>query len=88
MRTGYWPTLPTTGSKVLRRVRSSEVDGQPLEVEILEFPSAEAPDGYVADARRTFSADEREQAIARTQLIDVALVGPPKPHLNATARRA
>ena len=45
-----------------------------VEVEILEFPSAEALDGYVTDARRTSSADEREQAIARTQLIDVALV--------------
>jgi hypothetical protein len=88
MRTGYWPTLPTTGSKVLRRVRSSGVDGQRLEVEILELHSTEAPDGYVTDARRTSSADEREQAIARTQLIDVALVGPPKPHLDATARRA
>ena len=59
-----------------------------VEVEILEFPSTEALDGYVTDARRTSSADEREQAIARTQLIDVALVGPPKPHLDATARRA
>ena len=59
-----------------------------VEVEILEFPSTEALDGYVTDARRTSSADEREQAIARTQLIDVAPVGPPKPHLDATARRA
>jgi uncharacterized protein (DUF1330 family) len=62
------------GGRVLQRARSSGADGQPLEVQFLEFPSAAAHDAYLTDGRRTSLAAERDRAIARTQVIDVELV--------------
>jgi len=49
-------------------------DGQPLEVQLLEFPSAAALDGYMTDGRRLSLAGERDKAIARTQVMNVELV--------------
>jgi uncharacterized protein (DUF1330 family) len=75
--------IPGYGGRVLQRARSSGADGQPVEIQILEFPSAAALDGYMADERRMALAGVRDRAIARTQVIDCELVppatGPPGP---------
>jgi uncharacterized protein (DUF1330 family) len=67
--------VPEHGGRVLQRARSSGADGQPLEVQLIEFPSAAALDAYMTDGRRTSLAAERDSAIAKTQVIDVELVG-------------
>ena len=64
------------GGRVLQRVRSSGADGQPLEIQLLEFPSAEALGHYMADERRTALAGARDRAIARTDVIEVDLIEP------------
>jgi uncharacterized protein (DUF1330 family) len=68
--------VPEHGGQVLQRARSSGADGQPLEIQLLEFPSAEALGRYMADERRTVLADERDRAIARTDVIEVELIEP------------
>lgn len=68
--------VPEHGGAVLRRARSSGEAGQPLEIQFLEFPSPEALESYLADERRTALAVVRDQAIARTQVINVELVAP------------
>jgi uncharacterized protein (DUF1330 family) len=60
--------------RVLQRARSSGADGQPLEIQLLEFPSAQALDAYMTDGRRTALADERDRAVARTEVIPVELL--------------
>ena len=62
------------GAQVLQRARSDGADGAPLEVQILEFPSQEALDGYLTDERRVELAGQRELAVARTELFAVELV--------------
>jgi uncharacterized protein (DUF1330 family) len=68
--------VPEHGGRVLQRARSSGADGQPLEIQFLEFPSAEVLGYYVADERRTVLAGERDRAIARTDVIEVELIEP------------
>jgi uncharacterized protein (DUF1330 family) len=70
--------VPQHGGQVLQRARGSGEGGQPLEIQLLEFPSAAALDKYMADGRRTALAYIRDHAIARTQVINVELV-PPAP---------
>lgn len=67
--------LADHGGRVLQRARSSGADGQPLEIQLLEFPSAGALGGYMSDERRTALAGERDRAIARTDVIEVDLIG-------------
>ncbi len=62
------------GGKILQRARSDGAHGQPLEIQLFEFPSTEAFDGYMTDSRRTVLALERDGAIARTELIHVQLI--------------
>jgi uncharacterized protein (DUF1330 family) len=64
------------GGRVLQRARSNGANGRPLEIQLLEFPSAAALDDYMTDGRRLALSDERDRAIARTQVIDVDLVQP------------
>jgi uncharacterized protein (DUF1330 family) len=68
--------VPEHGGQVLQRARSSGEGGQPLEIQLLEFPSAEALEAYLADERRTALAGVRDQAIARTEVINVELLTP------------
>ena len=68
--------VPQHGGQVLQRARGSGEDGQPTEIQLLEFPSAAALDEYMADGRRTALANVRHRAIARTQVINVELVPP------------
>jgi hypothetical protein len=75
---GYEDTVldlvPGHGGRVVQRARGSGADGQPLEIQLLEFPSPAALDGYLADDRRTALAAERDRVIARTEVIEVQLV--------------
>jgi len=68
--------VPEHGGRVLQRARSDGCGGQPLEIQLFEFPSAEALDGYLTDERRTSLADQRDQAIGRTEIINVELIQP------------
>jgi len=65
--------VPEHGGRVLQRARSSGTGGQPLEVQLLEFPSARALDAYMADERRQALAGERARVVARTDVIEVEL---------------
>jgi uncharacterized protein (DUF1330 family) len=62
------------GARVLQRARTNGADGSPLEIQILEFPSQAALDGYMEDERRTALAAEREAVIARTDVLPVDLL--------------
>jgi hypothetical protein len=68
--------VPGHGGRVLQRARSNGTDGQPLEIQLLEFPSTSALDDYMKDGRRLSLSDERDRAIARTQVMDVELIQP------------
>ncbi len=61
------------GARVLQRARTDGADGAPLEIQILEFPSQEALEGYMGDERRIALAAERDAAIARTDVLEVDL---------------
>ena len=63
--------VPEHGGRVANRVRSSGSAGRPLEIQILEFASAQALDGYLADGRRQALAAERDRVIAKTEVIEV-----------------
>ena len=69
--------IPDHGARVLQRARSSGADGQPAEIQLLEFPSAAALDAYRADPRRTALAADRDRAVARTEIIEVELIPQP-----------
>ena len=62
------------GGRTLQRARSNGANGQPLEVQLLEFPSARAVEEFIADGRRQSLAGERDRVIATTEVIDVRLV--------------
>jgi hypothetical protein len=66
------------GGRVLQRARSSGADGQPLEIQLLEFPSGQALDDFMADGRRQALKDERDRVVSETQIIEVQLI-PPAP---------
>jgi uncharacterized protein (DUF1330 family) len=65
--------VPEHGGQVLQRARSSGTGEQPLEIQLLEFPSAQALDAYMADERRQALTSERARVIARTDVIEVQL---------------
>ena len=65
--------VPEHGGRVLQRARTNGSDGQPLEIQLLEFPSAAGVSDYMSDERRLSLADERDRAIARTEVFNVEL---------------
>lgn len=69
------PRLAPHGAKILQRVRAIDANDGPLEAHLLEFPSEDALDAYMADPERVALADLRERAIARTELVRVEVVG-------------
>jgi len=79
--------VPDHGGRVVHRGRNSGVqggggggaDGQPAEIQFIDFPSQGALDAYMADPRRTALAAERDRAVARTEIIDIELVPLPPP---------
>jgi uncharacterized protein (DUF1330 family) len=68
--------VPEHGGTVLNRARSSGTDGQPLEIQLLAFPSAAALSDYMTDSRRLALAEDRDRAVARTEVINVELMRP------------
>jgi hypothetical protein len=60
--------------RVRQRVRSSGTGGQPLEIQLLEFPSADTLDAFMTDERRLALADERDRVISKTEVIEVEVV--------------
>ncbi len=66
--------VPEHGGRVLQRARTNGSDGQPLEIQLLEFPSAAGVSDYMSDERRLSLADERDRAIARTEVFNVELM--------------
>ena len=68
--------LPDHGATLLSRVRSDGANGHPLEIQLFEFPSQQSLDDYLGDPRRTALAEERDEAVARTELMRVESVSP------------
>lgn len=68
------PLVVEHGGSVLQRARSHGDLSQPLEIQLFEWPSQEAMDSYMADPRRTALSDDRERAIARTEIVPVQLI--------------
>jgi hypothetical protein len=62
------------GGQVLQRARGSGTGGQPLEIQLLQFPSAHMLDAFMGDDRRRALAGDRDRAIAKTEVIEVRLV--------------
>ncbi|MGY6026276.1 hypothetical protein [Streptomyces spinosirectus] len=61
------------GGRLVQRARTDGADGRPDEIQFIEFASPAGYDGYMADARRTALAAERDAAVARTDLYPVEL---------------
>ena len=59
------------GGNVVHRTWTDGTEGQPLEIQLSEWPSAAALDAYMADPRRTALSADRERAIARTEIVPV-----------------
>jgi uncharacterized protein (DUF1330 family) len=60
------------GARVVQRVRRVDDTAGPFEVQIIELPGEQALADFMADPRRTASADVRDRVIARTEIIRVA----------------
>ena len=62
--------LADHGGRVLQRGSVvGDADGQPAEVQFLEFPSEAALAAYMNDTRRLALAADRDAAIARTDVL-------------------
>jgi len=66
--------VPAHGGRVIQRARTSGAGAAPLEVQLLEFPSQEVLEEYMNDDRRVSLAEDRDHAIARTDVLRVDLV--------------
>jgi hypothetical protein len=67
--------LPDHGGRVLQRVRPVGGVDEPAEVQLLQFPDEAALDGFMADERRTVLSVDRDDAIVRTEVLRVNVVG-------------
>lgn len=66
--------LAAHGGRLLQRARRVGARDEPLEVHLLQFPTEEALDRYLADPERAALSDDRDRAIERTELHRVELV--------------
>jgi uncharacterized protein (DUF1330 family) len=66
--------VPDHQGRVLQRARGSGTAGQPLEIQLLEFASAQALEEFMADPRRQSLTAERDRVISKTEIIDVQVV--------------
>ncbi|MDJ0335365.1 hypothetical protein QMG83_09035 [Salinibacterium sp. G-O1] len=57
------------GGNIRYRGVTSGTDDQPLEIHILEFPTADMLNNFMGDDRRTAMAPERERVIARMEIM-------------------
>lgn len=62
------------GGTVLQRARGHGTENQPLEIQLFEWESEAAMGGFMSDPRRTALAEERDWAIARTEIVPVQLL--------------
>jgi uncharacterized protein (DUF1330 family) len=62
------------GGRIRQRARTGGADGAPTEIQLIEFASRAGYDGFMADERRTALADQRDAAIARTDVYPVEFV--------------
>lgn len=60
--------------RVLHRVRADGTDGSPLEIHLLHFASERALHAYMNDPQRASLADDRDRAIARTEVHRVTVI--------------
>jgi uncharacterized protein (DUF1330 family) len=60
--------------RVVQRARVEGASGQPAEVQILQFASDAALEEYMNDPRRTAVAGQRDEAIARTDVLRATLL--------------
>jgi hypothetical protein len=60
--------------RVVQRARVKGASGQPAEVQILQFASDAALEEYMNDPRRTALAAQRDEAIARTDVLRATLL--------------
>jgi uncharacterized protein (DUF1330 family) len=54
--------------------RASSLEGGPTEVQVLEFPSEAALEGFQNDPEPLALADIRTESIARTEMLRVAVI--------------
>jgi uncharacterized protein (DUF1330 family) len=66
--------VPDHGGRVLQRARTAGEAGQPLEVQLVQFPSEDALAAYMADERRRALSGDRDAAVERTEVLRVDLV--------------
>jgi hypothetical protein len=59
--------------RVVHRAQADGADGRPVEIQLFEWASQEAMDGYMTDPRRTALSLEREKAVARTEIWPVQM---------------
>jgi hypothetical protein len=64
--------LPDHDARLVQRVRTQgEPLDQPYEMHVIEFASEDALDAYLVDPRRLALAEERDRAIARSEILRV-----------------
>jgi hypothetical protein len=63
--------VPDHSGVVLERVRSEGKGDDPLEVQLLDFPSRAHIEGFMSDSRRLSLARFRDAAVERTEVIEV-----------------
>ena len=68
--------LAVYDARVIQRVRSQAAAADPLEVHILEFPSEDALEQYLADPARASWSALRDRSIARSEVLRVEAVEP------------
>jgi hypothetical protein len=66
--------VPDHGGRVLQRARTAGEVGEPLEVQLVQFPSEASLAGYMADERRAALSGDRDAAVERTEVLRVDLV--------------
>jgi uncharacterized protein (DUF1330 family) len=66
--------VPDHGGRVLQRARTAGEAGQPLEVQLVQFPSEDGLAAYMADERRSALSGDRDAAVERTEVLRVDLV--------------
>jgi hypothetical protein len=63
--------VPDHSGVVLERVRSEGRGDDPLEVQLIDFPSRAHLEGFMSDSRRLSLAPYRDAAVKRTEVIEV-----------------
>lgn len=59
---------------VLARARRDGAGDHPLEIQLFEWASQSAIDGFMSDPRRAMLAADRDRAIARAEIIPVQFI--------------